>query len=146
MNIKQLYLNPFVDIFSCFSKLYIYIYIYTHTYIYNFLRNKVAMVNEYLKEFIIYKQEWKSQVIMFSFIKQYQFVLQNCPVVYKKQSFGVLGFLRLCSYKRYNISSVQFSCSVVSDILRPQGLQHARVPCPSPTQWTVWKGYNMNQA
>ena len=30
-------------------------------------------------------------------------------------------------------SSVQFSCSVVSDALRPHGLQHARPPCPSPT-------------
>ena len=26
-----------------------------------------------------------------------------------------------------------FSCSVVSDSLRPHGLQHARLPCPSPT-------------
>ena len=30
-------------------------------------------------------------------------------------------------------SSVQFSRSVVSDSLRPHGLQHARLPCPSPT-------------
>jgi len=29
--------------------------------------------------------------------------------------------------------SVQFSLSVVSDYLRPHGLQHARPPCPSPT-------------
>ena len=29
--------------------------------------------------------------------------------------------------------SVQFSCSVVSDSLRPHGLQHAMHPCPSPT-------------
>ena len=29
-------------------------------------------------------------------------------------------------------SSVQFSRSVVSDSLRPHGLQHARPPCPSP--------------
>ena len=29
--------------------------------------------------------------------------------------------------------SVQFICSVVSDSLRPHGLQHARLPCPSPT-------------
>ena len=29
--------------------------------------------------------------------------------------------------------SVQFSCSVVSDFLRPHELQHARPPCPSPT-------------
>ena len=27
----------------------------------------------------------------------------------------------------------QFSCSVVSDSLRPHGLQHTRLPCPSPT-------------
>ena len=30
-------------------------------------------------------------------------------------------------------SSVQFSCSVVSDTLRPHELQHARPPCPSLT-------------
>ena len=28
---------------------------------------------------------------------------------------------------------VQFSRSIVSDSLRPHGLQHARLPCPSPT-------------
>ena len=28
--------------------------------------------------------------------------------------------------------SVQFSCSVVSDSLRPHGLHHTRLPCPSP--------------
>ena len=27
----------------------------------------------------------------------------------------------------------QFSCSVVSDSLRPHGLQHTRPPCPLPT-------------
>ena len=30
-------------------------------------------------------------------------------------------------------SPVQFSCSVVSDSLRPHESQHARPPCPSPT-------------
>ena len=33
-------------------------------------------------------------------------------------------------------SSVQFSHSVVSDSLRPHGLQDARPPCPSPTPRT----------
>ena len=33
----------------------------------------------------------------------------------------------------YNLSSVQFSRSVVSDYLRPHESQHARPPCPSPT-------------
>ena len=28
---------------------------------------------------------------------------------------------------------VQFSCLVMCDSLRPHGLQHARLPCPSPT-------------
>ena len=34
---------------------------------------------------------------------------------------------------RHNFSSVQFSCSVLSDSLRPHELQHARPPCPSPS-------------
>ena len=29
----------------------------------------------------------------------------------------------------------QFSHSVMSDFLQPHGLQHARIPCPSPTPW-----------
>ena len=36
----------------------------------------------------------------------------------------------------YNVlfsASVMFSCSVMSDSLRPHGLQHTRPPCPSPT-------------
>ena len=33
----------------------------------------------------------------------------------------------------FHISSVQFSCSVVSHFLWPHELQHARPPCPSPT-------------
>ena len=33
----------------------------------------------------------------------------------------------------YVYTPVQFSCSIMSDSLRPHGLQHARLPCPSPT-------------
>ena len=33
----------------------------------------------------------------------------------------------------YGFSSVQFSCSVVSDSLRPHERQHVKPPCPSPT-------------
>ena len=33
----------------------------------------------------------------------------------------------------FQFSSVQFSCSVVSESLWPHGLQHNRPPCPSPT-------------
>ena len=33
------------------------------------------------------------------------------------------------------LGSVQFSHSVVSNYLRPHGLQQTRLPCPSPTPW-----------
>ena len=36
-------------------------------------------------------------------------------------------------YLKIDIQSVQFSCSVVSDSLRPHESKHARPPCPSPT-------------
>ena len=41
-----------------------------------------------------------------------------------------------CSLISLNIwdqSDSQFTRSVLSDFLRPHGLQHARLPCPSPT-------------
>ena len=41
-----------------------------------------------------------------------------------------LEFWKLCFFF---VSSDQFSHSVVSDSLRPHGLQHTRLPCPSPT-------------
>ena len=41
----------------------------------------------------------------------------------------VLSWLNIC----YQFSSVQFSRSVTSNSLWPHGLQHARLPCPSPT-------------
>ena len=45
---------------------------------------------------------------------------------------GHLGFV-LGLPLLLQFSSVQLSCSVVSDPLRPQESQHARPPCPSPT-------------
>ena len=33
----------------------------------------------------------------------------------------------------FKLASVQFSRSVMSDSLQPHGLQHTRLPCPSPT-------------
>ena len=43
----------------------------------------------------------------------------------------LLQILKFSDWKAQG--SVQFSGSVVSDSLRPHGLQHARPPCPSPT-------------
>ena len=42
----------------------------------------------------------------------------------------VLAINYVCNIKK---CSVQFSCSVVSDCMRPHQSQHARPPCPSPT-------------
>ena len=36
-------------------------------------------------------------------------------------------------YKGFKICLVQFSHSLLSDTLWPHGLQHTRLPCPSPT-------------
>ena len=43
-----------------------------------------------------------------------------------------LGLLLNCHTLLF-FSSVQFSHSVMSNFLQPHGLQHARIPCPSPT-------------
>ena len=42
-------------------------------------------------------------------------------------------------------SSVQFSCSVVSDSLRPHELQHTRLPCLSPTPGACSNSYSSCQ-
>ena len=46
---------------------------------------------------------------------------------------GQMSSLLLSYQGSPETGSVQFSCSVVSDSLWPHGLQHARLPCPSPT-------------
>ena len=43
------------------------------------------------------------------------------------------------------ISSVQFSCSVMSDSLGPHGLQHTRLPCPSPTPRVYSNSYTLSR-
>ena len=48
-------------------------------------------------------------------------------------NFGFISSALLGHVSRLQIISFQFSCSVVSDSLRPHESQHARPPCPSPT-------------
>ena len=48
-------------------------------------------------------------------------------------SGGIVAFFVVISVPAFTVSSVQFSCSVVSDSLRLHELQHAGPPCPSPT-------------
>ena len=42
------------------------------------------------------------------------------------------------------LSSVQFNCLVMSDSLWPHGLQHARLPCPSPTPGAYSNSYALS--
>ena len=44
---------------------------------------------------------------------------------------SVVTSFSLCLYMAF--SCYHFSCSVMSNSLRPHGLQHARLPCSSPT-------------
>ena len=43
------------------------------------------------------------------------------------------GFFQVSATLTHQFSTVQSSCSVVSDSLRPHESQHTRPPCPSPT-------------
>ena len=47
--------------------------------------------------------------------------------------YRIFGGPRTPRSEYSSLESVQFSRSVVSDSLRPHGLQQARLPCPSPT-------------
>ena len=53
-----------------------------------------------------------------------------CPMFYEQ--IGLL-VTRKAQNGCKRSSSVQFICSVRSNSLGPHGLQHARLPCPSPT-------------
>ena len=59
---------------------------------------------------------------------QYRNIVFNVPILLTFCKISSCMFLTTIQF-----SSVQFSCSVMSDSLRPHESQHARPPCPSPT-------------
>ena len=65
------------------------------------------------------------------------FLLQGSRATARTQVSSTDRWILYCWATRKTLqsmlSSVQFSCSVLSDSLWPHGLQHARLPCPSPT-------------
>ena len=68
---------------------------------------------------------WVSSIILFNFIHVWQRKLLVKKTVHLSLTFPRSGSLMS--------QSVQFSCSVMSDCLGSHGLQHARLPRPSPT-------------
>ena len=60
------------------------------------------------------------------------FKFQNTPLVCRVITVGSLASCTWV-YRFPACITVQFSHSVVSNSLQPHGLQHTRLPCPSPT-------------
>ena len=77
-------------------------------------------------------QWFKSSRYILSSIKgKFTFLLEEQishydPNVHFPENYSVLA-------PRHMFQPVQFSRSLMSDSLQPHGLQHARLPCPSPT-------------
>ena len=65
-------------------------------------------------------------------MRQHSTVTSSNPWETSQSGTG-LSDISSCSLLMGHISSVQFSCSVVSDSLQPHESQHIRLPCPSPT-------------
>ena len=80
-------------------------------------------------------------LLVFSFYHflAYEFILRTTVSCCSEneQSPRCLGFICLFISQWEPLDPrmglVQPSCSVMSDSLQPRGLQHARLPCPSPT-------------
>ena len=84
-------------------------------------------------------------IIVFKYIEKLLFIIHLLgkyllrayympgTVVGPKKHSSTKNIQRASFYDAYILSSVQLSCSVVSDSLRPHESQHARPPCPSPT-------------
>ena len=60
-------------------------------------------------------------------------IKETIPFTVATKRIKYLGIYLPKEAKDLLISSVQFSCSVVSDSLRRHESQHTRPPCPSPT-------------
>ena len=68
---------------------------------------------------------------------------ENVPLYSKRTKIKLICHVSQCKWAKLDLkiialtpkpnSSVQFSCSVVSNSLRPHELQHTRPPWPSPT-------------
>ena len=57
----------------------------------------------------------------------------SCIIMGKTEYFPFSIFSSINKAKRVFMSLLLFSRSVMSDSLRPHGLQHTTLPCPSPS-------------
>ena len=88
------------------------------------------MYLNYIKHKSWHKVVYNIFAFLLSTISHFLFLLLLiCAFSFKNYSDYSLP--KFCQFYWYH--SVHFSCSVVSNCLQPHGLQHARLPCPSPT-------------
>ena len=59
--------------------------------------------------------------------------LAHLPVLYISDLHNQMPQMHKSQFLEMSVCMCQFSHSVMSDSLRPHGLQHSRPPCPSPT-------------
>ena len=72
---------------------------------------------------------WYSRCVFF-------FALYQVAFIYIPSTIGM--WLKAFVFHSPKLIFRQFSCSVVSNSLPPHGLQHARLPCLSPTAGACW--------
>ena len=75
------------------------------------------------------KKSMLKKLLVFRFTRSRAWLQSFLPLFHFSVQLGMVGLLNTIPGR----SSVQFSCSVVSDSLQPHGLQLARPLCPSPT-------------
>ena len=87
------------------------------------IRKLLKLMNEYSKVAGYKINTWKTLAFLYTKNEKTERDIKET----------ILFTIAMKRIKYLGISSVQFSCSVVSDSLRPHESQHARPPCPSPT-------------
>ena len=90
-----------------------------------FLDSKQSCPLSWRKIIPLFSKAGCSMNILEKVVKSWQYLCSHNIQKHRRPMESCLPIIQL--------SSVQFSCSVMSDSLRPHGLQHTRPPCPSPT-------------
>ena len=82
---------------------------------------------------VSFKTDWFALIVVLGTLKSLLQHHSSKASVLRRSAFFMVQLSQLHVTTRKTISSVQLHHSVVSNSLRPHGLQHTRLPCPSPT-------------
>ena len=89
----------------------------------------------------------QSSSVLSAFVWAAEESIQEFPSLNQPSNRGLARFMfyEIVHKIASRSHTVQFSHSVVSDSLRPHGLQHARPPCPSPTPGVYLNSCTLSQ-